>query len=72
MDKMQIIKTRKSVRTFDGQKITDEDKEKLLNYTKTIENPYNIPVEFLILHSEKYNLCSQENISHVSRFISNS
>ena len=39
MDKMQIIKTRKSVRTFDGQKITDEDKEKLLNYNKTIENP---------------------------------
>ena len=58
MDKMQIIKTRKSVRTFDGQKITDEDKEKLLNYTKTIENPYNIPVEFLILDSEKYNLSS--------------
>ena len=58
MDKMQIIKTRKSVRTFDGQKITDKDKEKLLNYTKTIENPYNIPVEFLILDSEKYNLSS--------------
>ena len=60
MDKMQIIKTRKSVRTFDGQKITDEDKEKLLNYTKTIENPYNIPVEFLILDSEKYNLRRQD------------
>ena len=58
MDKMQIIKTRKSVRTFDGQKITDEDKEKLLNYAKTIENPYNISVEFLILDSEKYNLSS--------------
>lgn len=58
MDRMQIIKTRKSVRTFDGQKITDEDKEKLLNYTKTIENPYNIPVEFIILDSEKYNLSS--------------
>lgn len=58
MDRMQIIKTRKSVRTFNGQKITNEDKEKLLNYIKTIENPYNIPVEFLILDSEKYNLSS--------------
>ena len=58
MDKIQIIKTRKSVRTFNGQKITKDDKEKLLDYIKTIENPYGIPVEFLILDSEKYNLSS--------------
>ena len=58
MDRMQIIKTRKSVRTFDGKKITDEDKKKLTDYIKKIENPYNIPVEFLILDGEKYNLSS--------------
>ena len=55
---MQIIKSRKSVRTFNGEKITPEDKEKLLNYTKTIKNPYNIPVEFMLLDREKYNLSS--------------
>ncbi len=55
---MKIIKTRKSVRTFNGEKITPEDKEKLLNYTKTIENPYNIPVEFILLDREKDNLSS--------------
>lgn len=58
MDKMQIIKTRKSVRTFNWEKITAEDKQKLLNYIKTIENPYNIPIKFIILDSEKYNLSS--------------
>ena len=58
MDNMKIIKTRKSVRTFNGEKITPEDKEKLLNYTKTIENPYNIPVEFILLDREKDNLSS--------------
>ncbi|MBQ9160175.1 MAG: hypothetical protein IJ672_03450 [Methanobrevibacter sp.] len=58
MDRMQIIKSRKSVRTFNGEKITPEDKEKLLNYTKTIKNPYNIPVEFMLLDREKYNLSS--------------
>lgn len=51
MDVMEIIKSRKSVRTFDGEKITDEDKEKLINYTKTIENPYGIPVEFVFIDS---------------------
>ena len=58
MNSMEIIMTRKSIRTFDGRKITDTDKEKLLEYIETIENPYNIPVEFLILNSEKYNLSS--------------
>lgn len=55
---MDIIKTRKSVRTFDGRKVTRDDKEKLLSYIKTIENPYDIPVEFLILDSQKFNLSS--------------
>ena len=58
MNKMEIIKTRKSVRTFDRKKITAEDKKKLLNYIKTIENPYHIPVEFILLDREKYNLSS--------------
>ncbi len=55
---MRIIKTRKSVRTFDRRKITPNDKEKLLNYIKTIENPYNIPVEFIFLDRERDNLSS--------------
>lgn len=55
---MKLIETRKSVRTFDGRKVTDEDKERLCSYIKTIKNPYNIPVEFLILDCEKYDLSS--------------
>lgn len=58
MDIMEIIKSRKSVRTFNGEKITDEDKENLINYTKTIENPYGIPVGFLFLDSSEYDLSS--------------
>lgn len=56
MDTMEIIKTRKSVRTFDGRKVTDDDMEKLLDYIRTIENPYGIPVEFLVLDAEKHGL----------------
>lgn len=50
---MKLIETRKSVRTFDGRKVTDEDKERLCSYIKTIKNPYNIPVEFLYIGLRK-------------------
>ena len=46
------------MRTFDGRKISDEYLNKLLEYTKLIKNPYDIPVEFLILNSKKYSLSS--------------
>lgn len=58
MDMLDIIKTRKSVRTFDGRKISPEDKEKLFSYIKTIQNPYDIPVNFVELDSKKFNLSS--------------
>lgn len=58
MDMMDIIKTRKSVRTFDGRKISKQDKKKLFSYIKTIKNPYDIPVEFIELNSQKFNLSS--------------
>lgn len=58
MDIKQVIKTRKSIRTFDGKKITNEDKENLLSYINTIQNPYDIPVEFVFLDSNKFGLSS--------------
>lgn len=58
MEMMEIIKTRKSVRTFDGRKIPKEKLEKLCSYIKTIKNPYYISVEFILLDKKKYNLSS--------------
>lgn len=58
MDMMEIIKTRKSVRTFDGKPLASEDKEKLIACTKTIENPYGIPVKFVWLDAEEHGLSS--------------
>lgn len=58
MDMMELIKTRKSFRTFDGTKISENDLKDLCNYTKTISNPYNIPVEFILLDKDKYGLSS--------------
>lgn len=58
MDSMNIIKNRKSVRTFDGRTITDEDRAKLTEYIKTITNPYGIGVEFVLLDAKKHGLSS--------------
>lgn len=58
MNTMEIIMTRKSFRTFNGKKISEEDKSKLLSYTSTIDNPYNIPVDFVFLDGEEFDLSS--------------
>ena len=46
MNTMEVIRTRRSVRTFDGRKLVPEDLEKLQAFIGTIANPYGIPVEF--------------------------
>lgn len=58
MDKIELIRTRKSVRTFDGNPVADADIEMLTNYLQTITNPYGIPVEFVLLDAEKHALSS--------------
>ncbi len=58
MDNLKLIKARRSVRTFDRQPLSSEHLEKLNAYIKTIANPYEIPVEFLLLEKEKYGLSS--------------
>lgn len=58
MEIMELINTRKSVRTFDGRKVSDGEKKKILDYANQIKNPYDIPVKFIILDSEEYDLSS--------------
>ena len=58
MDIMKIIKTRKSVRTFDGRAVTEEDRKKLAEYIRTIEDPFGIPVSFVMLGAKKHGLSS--------------
>lgn len=58
LDMMRIIKTRKSVRTFNDEKLSKEDIEDISSFANSIRNPYDIPVEFTILNSEEYGLSS--------------
>ena len=53
-----IVKGRRSVRTFDGNPVSQEDREKLCAYISGITNPFGIPVEFVLLDAEEYGLSS--------------
>ena len=58
MDIMELIRTRKSVRTFDGNAVSEEDRKKLSEYISTIDNPYGIPVKFVMLGAKNHGLSS--------------
>ena len=58
MSVLEIIKGRKSVRTFDGRDLSREDREKLEQYIPEICNPFEIPVEFVLLNAAEYGLTS--------------
>lgn len=58
MDITELIKTRKRVRTLDGKVVSEEDREKLSEYIRTIDNPYGIPVKFIMLGAKKHGLSS--------------
>ena len=54
----ELIRTRKSVRTFDGNPLSADDREKLGRYISDIENPFGIPVEYVLLDADEYGLSS--------------
>lgn len=58
MNIMELIRTRKSVRTFDGRAVSEDDKKKLGDYIKTISNPYDIPITFVLLDAKEHALSS--------------
>ena len=55
---MEIIKGRKSVRSFDGNPVREEDRERLEQYVQTITNPFGIPVRFVMLDAKEHGLSS--------------
>lgn len=55
---LNVIRGRKSVRSFDGRPLTAEDRGKLEQYAAQITNPFGIPVQFVFLDAEDYGLSS--------------
>lgn len=51
-----LVRSRRSVRTFDERAITQQDLDKLCAFMEKIDNPYGLPVEFRLLDAKKQNL----------------
>lgn len=58
MTTFDIIRKRRSVRTFDETAIRPEDLKKIIEFAETIENPYSIPIEWKILNAKEHGLSS--------------
>ena len=58
MNMLETVKTRRSVRTFDGNPLTEKDRGKIAELIQTIRNPYKIPVEFVLLDAKANSLSS--------------
>lgn len=59
MDMLNVIRTRRSVRTFDGRSLRAEDAEKILTCAEAADNPYAIPIEWRLLDARESGLSSQ-------------
>ena len=54
----ELIQKRKSVRTFDGQPLSDAHRQALSDYAAALTNPFGIPVEFCFLDAREHELSS--------------
>lgn len=54
----QLMRSRRSVRSYDGRPLHPRDIDKLLAFSKTLENPYGIPIEFILLDTQEHGLSS--------------
>ena len=53
-----MIRQRRSVRTFDGKPLSAEDRNKLEEYLGALTNPFDVPVEFRLLDAKAHKLTS--------------
>ena len=58
MSLSETIRTRRSVRTFDGNDLKPEDAEKIVKFAEMAENPYDIPITWKVLNAGKHGLSS--------------
>ncbi len=65
---IQLIKTRRSVRTYDEKNLSQDEKDALMNFAKTIDNPYGLPVCFKMM-SAKENALSCPVVSGTDLYI---
>jgi len=54
----ELIKMRRSVRTFDGRALSDDDRRSLTKYVSSVNNPFDAPITFRLLDAKQNGLSS--------------
>jgi nitroreductase len=55
---MEAIRSRRSVRTFNGEPLLAEDAQKIMAFAETTENPYGLPIKWELLDAKTTGLSS--------------
>ena len=58
MTMTECMRTRRSVRTFSGEPLRTEDAQKIMAFAEKAENPYGLPITWVLLDSKKTGLSS--------------
>lgn len=58
MTTLDVIRKRRSVRTFDGRALDPDDAKRILEYAEKAENPYGLPIEWRLLDANQSGLSS--------------
>ena len=56
MTGMELIRHRRSVRTFDGNSLKPEDEKRILSFAEEIQNPYGLPITWKLLDAKNSRL----------------
>ena len=56
MNMTEIIRSRRSVRTFDGTPLREEDAANILSFAGKVENPFELPIVWKLLNRKNDNL----------------
>ncbi|MCR5042362.1 MAG: nitroreductase family protein [Clostridia bacterium] len=58
MKTTELISSRRSVRTFSGEPLREEDAKRITDFAGTAENPYRLPITWLLLDAKEKGLSS--------------
>ncbi len=58
MNSMELVRHRRSVRTFDGSALRPEDANRIMSFAQAVETPYGIPIAWKLLSAKKDGLSS--------------
>ncbi|MBQ9485706.1 MAG: nitroreductase [Clostridia bacterium] len=58
MNTFDLIRSRRSVRSFDGTPLKSDDARKIMEYAESVKNPYSILIDWKLLDAKKLGLSS--------------